>query len=393
MAIKRVDELELGGKTVFCRVDFNVPLQGGKVGDDTRVRAALPTIKHLLASGAKPVLGSHLGRPKGKVVEGLRMEPVGARLAELLDGPEVIVTDEPSGDGVRKVVADAPAGAVVLLENLRFDPREKKNDDEFAKALASLADVYVNDAFGTAHRAHASTVGVAKQLSLRAAGFLMMKELEFLGRLLDDAPRPFVAVLGGAKVEGKLEVLESLVGRVDAMLIGGAMANTFLAAQGKSLGASRVEEELYDTARGLLAKASKRSVDVLLPSDVVVADGLDAASGEAASVDAVPAGKMALDIGPETLGAYAARIAAAKAVFWNGPMGVFEKQPFSAGTFGLAKAVADSGAMSVIGGGDSVAAVVQSGLADKVTHISTGGGASLEFMAGKKLPGVAALEE
>lgn len=393
MAIKRLDELAVAGKRVFCRVDFNVPLtDDGNVSDDTRISKVLPTIKRLRDAGARVICASHLGRPKGKVVEKLRMEPVGARLADLLGDGDVLVTDELSGDGARQVIDRAREGDVVLLENLRFDARETENEDSFARELAALADIYLNDAFGTAHRAHASTVGMVQYVEQRGAGLLMFRELEMLGRLLSGAPKPFIAILGGAKVSDKLPVITNLLGKVDALIIGGAMANTFIAAQGGALGRSMVESDALDAARQVLARAQSKGVDLLLPVDAVVAPSLDAAGGETVPADAIPAEQMALDIGPQTLAAYRDRLSSAGAVFWNGPMGVFEKEPFAAGTMGIAEAVAASSAMSVVGGGDSVAAVVKSGTADKITHISTGGGASLEFMSGKTLPGVAALE-
>jgi phosphoglycerate kinase len=394
--IKSVKELPLAGKRVFIRVDFNVPLTPARgVADDTRIRAALPTIKHVLEQGARPVLASHLGRPKGKPEDKqqLSMEPVGAKLADLLGGTyEVLLTDEPAGDGAKKVVSDQREGQIVLLENLRFDPGEKKNDEAFAKALAGYAEVYVNDAFGTAHRAHASTVGMVKHFALKGAGFLMLREIEYLGKLLGDVARPYVAVLGGAKVSDKIAVLENLAGRVDAILIGGAMANTFLRAQGAPMGASKVEEDKLEAARAFLKKAADRKTAVLLPQDLVVAESLEAATGRVVAATAVPEGQMALDIGPQTVAQYAERLGGAKTVFWNGPMGVFEKAPFAAGTVGVAKAVAASGALSVVGGGDSVAAVNQAGVAGQISHISTGGGASLELVEGKVLPGIKALE-
>ncbi|MBW2733224.1 MAG: phosphoglycerate kinase [Deltaproteobacteria bacterium] len=393
MVAQRVDALDLADKKVFCRVDFNVPLEGGKVADDTRIRAALRTIEHILKQGAKLVLGSHLGRPKGKVVDGLRMEPVGARLAELL-GPkyQVIVADEVIGDGVRGIVAEMQKTDVVLLQNLRFDPREKSNDETLAKELAALVNVYVNDAFGTAHRAHASTAGMAAHVPERAAGFLLLDELASLGRLVDNVERPFVALLGGAKVSDKVGVLEHLIPKVDAILVGGAMANTFLKAKGVDVGSSKVEEESVATARNVLQQAAKKGVDVLLPVDVVVASGLDVPTGEVCDVLSIPQGMMALDIGPETRTAFGECLAGAQTIFWNGPMGVFEREPFAAGTMQIARAVAEADAFSVIGGGDSVSAVNRSGVAKQIGHISTGGGASLEFVEGKVLPGVAALE-
>jgi len=394
--IKSVKDLPLSGKRVFVRVDFNVPLTPARgVADDTRIREALPTLKHVLAQGGKLILCSHLGRPKGKPEDKQKysLEPVGARLAELLGAPyEVVLTDEPVGDGARKVVADQREHQVVLLENVRFNPGEEKNDEAFAKALASYADVYVNDAFGAAHRAHASTVGMVKYVPVKGAGFLMLKEIEALGKLLGEVERPFVAVLGGAKVSDKIAVLENLAGRVDAILIGGAMANTFLRAQGHNLGASKIEEDRLDMARSFLEKAAARKTEVLLPVDLVVAESLEAPKGETCKASAVPEGKMALDIGPATVEAYSKRLAGARTIFWNGPMGVFEKQPFAIGTMAIAKAVASAKAFSVVGGGDSVAAVNQSGVASSLSHISTGGGASLEMLEGKVLPGIKALE-
>ncbi|MBK8480348.1 MAG: phosphoglycerate kinase [Proteobacteria bacterium] len=397
MTIRRVDQLELSGKRVFCRVDFNVPLNDqGQVTDSTRIRSALPTLLHVLRAGGKLVLGSHLGRPKGQVVPKLRMEPVGAELARLLDqaghSGEVIAAEDIVGDGVRKLVSELRPGSVALLENLRFHPGETKNDEGLARELASLADVYLNDAFGTAHRAHASTVGMVGLVKERAAGFLMMKEIEMLGRLLGAVEQPFVALLGGAKVADKIAVIENLLKKVSALLVGGAMANTFLKAQGGDVGASLVENDHLDTARRILEQAAARGVELLLPIDVVVAPSLDAGAGQLASANAVPAGQMALDIGPQTRARFAQTIALAKTVFWNGPMGVFEKAPFAAGTLAAASAVAASGAFTVVGGGDSVAAINRSGVAEKISHISTGGGASLELIEGKTLPGISALE-
>jgi phosphoglycerate kinase len=382
---------QLAGRRVFLRVDFNVPLTPARgVADDSRIRASLPTINALVQRGARVIIGSHLGRPKGPT-PGLSLEPVGARLAELL-GKEVLLTDEAVGDGARKVVADLRDGELALLENLRFFPGEEANDDTFARQLAAYADVYVNDAFGTAHRAHASTAGMIKYVADKAAGLLMMKEIDFLGRLLGTVDRPYLAVIGGAKVSDKIGVLENLLGRVDAFLIGGAMANTFLKARGANVGKSRVEEDKLALARAFLKKAEDRKVEVLLPVDVVVAEGLDAASGTIARADAMPPEAMALDIGPESAAGFADRIGRARTVFWNGPMGVFEKKPFAAGTLAVAKAMAGCRGLTVVGGGDSVAAVNEAGIADKISHISTGGGASLEFIEGKTLPGIAALE-
>jgi phosphoglycerate kinase len=394
MAIKWVDQLALGGKRVLCRVDFNVPLDDNQnVTDDTRIRAALPTLRHILESGGKLICCSHLGRPKGKVVPGLRMEPVGAKFAELLGGDHrVLVTDEPAGDGARRVVQEAREGDVVLLENLRFNPGEKKNDPAFAKELAGMAEAYVNDAFGTAHRAHASTAGVVPLLEIRGGGFLIKKEIEFLGKLLGDVDRPYAALLGGAKVSDKVKVLDNLIPRVNQLIIGGAMANTFIKAQGGELGASKVEEDSLDAARRIIDSAKKRDVEVVLPVDALVADSLDAPKGEVVPADKVPAGKMALDIGPETRALFAEKLRAARTIFWNGPMGVFENEPFAGGTLDAARAVAESSAVSVVGGGDSASAVKKSGYADRISHISTGGGASLEFVQGETLPGIAALE-
>jgi len=395
MPIKWVDELPLAEKKIFCRVDFNVPLDGEqRVSDDTRIRAALPTIRYLLAQGARPICASHLGRPKGKVVPELRMEPVGVRLAELLGGDHrVLVTEEVVGDGVRKIIDEMREGDVVLLENLRFCPGETKNEEGFVKELAALADGYVNDAFGTAHRAHASTVGIASHLSIKGGGFLIKKELEFLGRLLGEVDRPYAALLGGAKVSDKIGVLENLISRVDLLMIGGAMANTFLKAVGGSVGASKVEDEDgLAAARRIVDRARSKGIELLLPVDVVAAGEIDATVTTVVAASEVPADLMALDIGPKTRALYADKLAGAKTIFWNGPMGVFEKEPFAQGTLAVARAVAESGAISVVGGGDSVSAVMKSGYAGSISHISTGGGASMEFVEGKTLPGLAALE-
>jgi phosphoglycerate kinase len=393
MAIKTINELDIAGRRVFIRADFNVPLTpDGKVADDTRIRESLPTIKLAIEKGARVVLASHLGRPKGKPDKKYSLEPAAAKLAELV-GADVTLTDEPVGDGARKVVNDLHAGAIALLENLRFSPLEEQNDEGFSRALASYADVYVNDAFGTAHRAHASTAGIVKFVSEKGMGLLMEREVKFLGKLLGDVERPFVAIIGGAKVSDKIAVLENLLGRVDQLLVGGAMANTFLKAKGGKLGRSLVEEDKLALARSFLKKAEERNVDVLLPRDAVAAAGIQAESGRVVQAMAIPEDLAALDIGPETARGFADGIARAKTIFWNGPMGVFESQPFAAGTMAVAQAVANArGALSVVGGGDSVAAIHKSGVADKITHISTGGGASLEFLEGKKLPGLAALE-
>lgn len=394
MPIRQLADLPVEGRRVFVRVDFNVPLsEGGEITDDARIRASLPTIEELIARGARVVLASHLGRPEGKPTPGMSLLPVAARLAELLprEVGEVRLTDEPVGDGARKVVADLHDGQVALLENLRFHPGEEKNDDHFARELASYADVYVNDAFGTAHRAHASTVGMIKYVPDFGAGLLMMREIEFLGRLLEKVERPYVAVLGGAKVSDKIGVLENLLGKVDTLLIGGAMANTFLRASDKAVGKSKVQEDKLLLARSFLRRAQQSRVEVLLPVDVVVADGLKSPSGQAVSVDEIPEGQMALDIGPRTAKLFADRVVGARTVFWNGPLGAFEHAPFAAGTLAMASAMAACGGLTVVGGGDSVAAVNEAGVADRISHISTGGGASLEFIEGKVLPGIAAL--
>src|SRR5262245_47033699 len=391
--IKSIADLPIEGRRVFIRVDFNVPLTPARgVADDSRIRASLPTIEHAIRRGARVVLGSHLGRPKGPT-PGLSLEPVGARLAELL-GKEVLLTDEAVGDGARKVVSDLRDGDVALLENLRFFAGEEANDDQFARQLASYADVYVNDAFGTAHRAHASTAGMIKYVADKAAGLLMIKEIQFLGKLLGQVDRPYLAVIGGAKVSDKIGVLENLLGRVDAFLIGGAMANTFVKARGGDVGRSKVEDDKLALARAFLKKAEDKGVEVLLPVDAVSATAIDAAamSVTVARADKVPAEQMALDIGPQSAQGFADRIARAKTVFWNGPMGVFEKAPFASGTLAVARAVAACRGLTVVGGGDSVAALHTAGVAASISHISTGGGASLEFIEGKSLPGIEALE-
>ena len=393
MPIKTINELDIAGRRLLIRVDFNVPLTpAGGVAEDSRIRESLPTIRLAIEKGARVVLASHLGRPNGKPDKKLSLEPVAARLAELL-GADVALTDEPVGDGARKVVNDLHAGAVALLENLRFSPGEEANDDGFSRALASYTDVYVNDAFGTAHRAHASTAGITKLVADKGIGLLMEREIKFLGRLLGEVERPFVTIIGGSKVSDKIGVLENLLVRVDQLLIGGAMANTFLKAKGGKLGRSLAEDDKLALARAFLRNAEEANVDVLLPRDVVAAAGTKSESGRVVQAMGVPEDLAALDIGPETARGFADAIARAKTIFWNGPMGVFESEPFAAGTLAVAQAVASArGALSVVVGGDSVAAIQKSGLADKITHISTGGGASLEFLEGKKLPGIAALE-
>ncbi|MEM1029519.1 MAG: phosphoglycerate kinase [Myxococcota bacterium] len=409
-----LDQLQLGpleeggwlaNKRVFIRVDFNVPRDKatGAITDDARIRAALPSIRFCVEAGAKVILASHLGRPKGQRADDLSLEPVGAKLAEL-SGFEVHIPEDCIGDAPKKVIHDlrviAPGNRtenapVVLLENLRFHAGEKSNDEAFVKALSDLCDVYVNDAFGAMHRAHASVDGLPRTKRDRAAGKLVVRELEALGRLVEAPPRPFVAVLGGAKVSDKIDVIEALLSRCSAICIGGAMANTFLAAQGHDMQRSLVEEDKLPLARSLMDKARNQSIDLLLPVDLVCGASLDATEATTTGVDAVPKGQLALDIGPASVEKFGRAFLGAKTMFWNGPMGLFESAPFAAGTLGVATAMSRAAGFTVVGGGDSAAAVRQAGddIANAFDHISTGGGASLELVEGKKLPGVEALRD
>lgn len=390
--IKSVDELDARGKRVLVRVDFNVPVKDGVVTDDTRIRAALPTIERLVGQGARVVLMSHLGRPAGTgYEEAFSLAPAAARLAELVDA-NVLFARDTVGEDARAKIDSLEDGQIVVLENLRFDKREKKNDPEFCRELARLGDVYVNDAFGTAHRAHASTAGVASALPAYA-GYLLDREVATLSGMLDEPKRPFVAILGGSKVSDKIKVIDALLDKADTLIIGGGMCFTFLLSEGKQVGTSLKEDDWIERAGEMIEKARARGVKLLLPVDVVAADAFsEDARTEVVSVDAIPQDMMGLDIGPETASAYARAIADAGSVFWNGPMGVFEMKAFEAGTKAVALAVADAdGADTIIGGGDSVAAVNKFGLADKMTFISTGGGASMELVQGEKLPGVEAL--
>ncbi|MFJ5964532.1 MULTISPECIES: phosphoglycerate kinase [unclassified Bacillus (in: firmicutes)] len=390
---KSVKDIDVKGKVVFCRVDFNVPMKDGEVTDDTRIRAALPTIKYLTGQGAKVLLASHLGRPKGQVTEELRLTPVAKRLQELL-GQEVKKADEAYGDEVKKQISDLKEGDVLVLENVRFYPGEEKNDPELSKAFADLADVYVNDAFGAAHRAHASTAGIAAYLPA-VAGFLMQKELEVLGKAISTPDRPFTAIIGGAKVKDKIGVIESLLDKVDNLIIGGGLAYTFVKALGYEVGKSLLEEDKVDLAKSFMDRAKEKGVNFLIPKDVLVADDFsNDANTSIVPISEIPSDLEALDIGTETRDMYADVIKKSKLVVWNGPMGVFEIDAFAEGTKAIAEALAEAkDTYSVIGGGDSAAAVEKFGLADKMDHISTGGGASLEFMEGKELPGVTALND
>lgn len=390
---KSVKDVDVRGKRVFCRVDFNVPIEEGKITDDTRIRAALPTIQYLTRQGAKVILASHLGRPKGKVVEKFRLTPVAKRLSEYLK-QSVIKVDEVTGPEVEEKVSSLNNGEILLLENVRFHPGEEKNDSDLAKAFSKLADLYVNDAFGAAHRAHASTAGIAEYLPA-VAGFLMQKEIETLGRALTNPERPFTAIIGGAKVKDKIGVIENLLEKVDHLIIGGGLAYTFVHAKGHEIGKSLFESEKVELAKEFMQKAEEKGVRMVLPIDVVVVDefGADPSVVKTVDIDQIPADMEALDIGPKTRELFGEIVKASKLVIWNGPMGVFEFDRFAAGTNAVAEAVAQSKATSIIGGGDSAAAIKKSGLADEVDHISTGGGASLEFLEGKELPGVAVLQD
>ena len=394
-AKRTVQDLDCTGKRVLMRVDFNVPVSGGAVTDDTRIVAALPTIRYLLQKKARLVLCSHLGRPKGGPDPKYSLKPVRERLTRLLR-QDVAWADDCVGPEAERAAMALQDGGVLLLENLRFHPEEEKNDPAFAQALAKLGECYVNDAFGTAHRAHASTEGVTHYLKPAVAGFLMKTELDYLGTALESPKRPFVAVLGGAKISGKIDVLTALLGKVDRLLIGGAMMFTFLKAQGKPVGRSLVEDDRLDLVRELLATAKSRGVELMLPTDCIASTAPDGSAPSAPKpIEQLGANEMGVDIGPETLAAFTARLRDAKTVVWNGPLGIFEVPAFAAGTMGVAKVLAPlkaMGAVTVVGGGDSVAAVQQSGLAERFSHLSTGGGASLEFLEGKVLPGVAALD-
>ncbi len=392
MAKKTILDLDVQGKKVLMRVDFNVPMQDGVITDDKRIRAALPSIQHLIKEGGKVILMSHFGRPKGKVVAELRLDPIAKRLGELLGQP-VQKVDDCIGPDVAKVADALEPGEVLVLENVRFYAEETDNDPEFAKNLASIADLYVNDAFGTAHRAHASTEGVAQYLPA-VSGFLMEKELEFLGGAVENPKRPFVAILGGAKVQDKIAVIESLLSKVDYLIIGGGMAYTFLKAQGYEIGNSLLDADRLDFCREIIEKAKSANVELALPEDIIVAKEFAAdAENKVVAATEIPADWEGLDIGPKTTENFSQIVKQAGTVVWNGPMGVFEFEAFAAGTKGVAEAMANSSAITIIGGGDSAAAVEQMGLADKMTHVSTGGGASLEFLEGKTLPGVAALND
>jgi phosphoglycerate kinase len=389
---KTMKDMQLEGKRVFCRVDFNVPMEDGNVTDDTRIRAAIPTIDYMIEQGAKVILASHLGRPKGEINENMRLTAAGEKLAELIGKP-VTKLDSSIGDEVEKTISTMKNGDIVLLENVRFHAGEEKNDEELAKAFAGFADLFVNDAFGAAHRAHASTAGIANYIPA-VSGLLLEKELDILGKALTEPERPFTAIIGGAKVIDKIGVIDHLLDKVDNLLIGGGLSYTFTKAQGYETGNSLLEEDKVDLAKSFIQKAKEKGVNLYLPIDAVVADAFSKdANTKIVKIDSIPEGWMGLDIGPETATLYANVIKDSKLIIWNGPMGVFEMEPFAGGTQQVAKAMAETKAYTVIGGGDSAAAVEKFGVADKMDHISTGGGASLEFMEGKDLPGVTALND
>ena len=388
---KTIRDIDIKGKRVLVRVDFNVPLNKDlKIDDDTRIKAALPTIKYAVEAGARVILMSHLGRPKGKVQDDMRLTPVGERLSELLGRP-VKKLDDCIGDDVKKAVSLMKDGDVVLLENLRFYAEETKNDAGFAKKLASLGEVYVNDAFGTAHRAHASTEGVTKFLKVAVAGFLLAKEIEYFDKVLSDSLKPFVAILGGAKVSDKIMVIENLLEKVSSILIGGGMAYTFIKAEGKPIGSSKLEADKIDVAKSLTEKAKKKGVKIILPVDHLIADKVDAVSNTKVVDETIPENWMGVDIGPKTVDEFKKELRNAKMIMWNGPLGIFEISKFARGTEDIARFIAGLSATTIIGGGDTASAISKFGLEHSMTHISTGGGASLEYMEGKVLPGIAAL--
>lgn len=389
---KTLKDINVEGKKVFCRVDFNVPLEDGEITDDTRIKAALPTIKHLTDQGAIIILASHLGRPKGEVVEELRLDPVAKRLSDLI-GKEILKADHVYGGEVSGAIEKMNNGDILLLENVRFESGEETNDPELSQAFADMADFYVNDAFGAAHRAHASTTGVAEKLPA-VAGFLMEKEIDVLGNALEDPERPFTAIIGGAKVRDKINVINHLLDKVDNLIIGGGLSYTFLKAQGHEVGKSLLEEDKIDLANEFIQKAKDKGVNFVLPVDVVVADDFsESANTKIVPIDEIPADWEALDIGPETREKYSQIIVESNLIIWNGPMGVFEMNAFAGGTNEVARALVDTTGYTIIGGGDSAAAVEKFGLANEMDHISTGGGASLEFMEGKELPGLKALDD